>query len=75
MAFPLDLVPAKFFLIFYYLPFKFVYFFPIQVAQGRLSSMELYKGLALLLFWCILLYFVSKLMWKRGLKKYGAYGN
>lgn len=34
MAFPLDLAPASLKSIFLFLPFKFVYFVPISIAQG-----------------------------------------
>ena len=75
MAFPLDLVFKGFQPILSFLPFRFFYFFPIQIIQGVLSVSEIILGIISLLIWMIFFFISSNILWKIGMKKYGAYGN
>lgn len=74
-TFPLDLVPASLRGIFTFLPFRLIYFFPIKVAQGGVSVSDFAINLGQLLLWMFAFYLLSKLLWKRGVRKYSAYGN
>lgn len=75
MTFPLALLPEGLKTVFNLLPFRFIYYFPISVALGSLSLSELLKGVFQILGWIFFFYLFSKILWHRGLKKYGAYGN
>lgn len=75
LAFPLDLVPISFRFLFDFLPFQFTYFFPIKVIQGTLSFGEIVPKMLLLFGWAVIFLFLSKVLWDKGLEKYGAYGN
>lgn len=74
-AFPLDLVPAGGRWLFELLPFRFVYYFPLSVALGRVNVQEFVWGFTQLLIWTMFFYVLHKILWNKGLKKYGAYGN
>ena len=75
MSFPLDLAPQKLQPVFNFLPFRFVFAFPIAVAQGRLSPSQLLTGVAQIVLWSLFFWQLSLLLWKRGLRRYEAYGN
>lgn len=74
-TFPLDLVPAGLRGLFTFLPFRFIYFFPVKVAQGDITFIELVINLGQLFLWMFAFYLLSRLLWKRGVRKYSAYGN
>ncbi|MBU4210061.1 ABC-2 family transporter protein [Patescibacteria group bacterium] len=75
MSFPLDLLPENLWKIFNFLPFKFIYFVPVSVLRGRLSSFEIGFQVVQLLAWIGFFHFLSEILFKLGLKKYEAYGN
>lgn len=75
MIFPLDLIPQRLRSFFNFLPLKFLYFYPVNIAQGRFSFNQIMIGFGQLLAWLLFFYFFSKILWKKGLRRYGAYGN
>lgn len=75
MTFPLDLIPDRFMAIFNFLPFRFIYFLPITIARGNLSSSEILASFFQIIAWILFFYFCSEALWQQGLKKYQAYGN
>lgn len=75
LSFPLDLVPQNMRGVFTILPFRFVYYFPIKVAQGNMPITTLLTELGQMLLWIGVFFVTSKVLWRQGLKKYGAYGN
>ena len=74
MAFPVDLVPTGLKSIFLFLPFKFVYYVPISIVQG-ISLDALFSNLVQIICWIAIFGVMAKLLWRAGIKKYGAYGN
>jgi ABC-2 type transport system permease protein len=74
MSFPLDLIPGRFRPIFDFLPFRFFYFLPISIAQGKLSFSQTLLQFLALLAWLCFFYCLARFLWKKGVKKYGAYG-
>lgn len=75
LTFPLDLLPANFISLFNFLPFRFLYYIPIKVAQGAMTTERLLIELGQLVLWTIGFLIIGHILWKLGLKKYGAYGN
>lgn len=74
-SFPLDLLPGGLRGLFGFLPFRFVYYFPVRVAQGMVSGQEFILEFGQLFLWTIGFGVAGQVLWRRGLKKYGAYGN
>ncbi len=73
------LIPISFFpeilkTLLNYLPFKYLISFPIDVYLGKVASMEIISGIVFQFAWIIILYFTSKLMWNKGIKKYSSVG-
>lgn len=73
-VFPLDIFPSLIQKILYALPFPYLIFFPLQVYLGKLSPPQVFQGLGLAFFWLIILWFLLKIIWNRGLKVYQAFG-
>lgn len=75
LSFPIDLVPQNIRVIFNILPFRFIYYFPIKVAQGNMPVNTLFTELGQLILWIVVFFVLGKVLWRQGLRKYGAYGN
>ncbi len=75
LSFPLDLVPRSIQPIFTILPFRFIYYFPIKTAQGGMTAPAFLSEFGQLILWVGVFFVLGKLLWRMGLRKYGAYGN
>jgi len=75
VIFPLDLVPEAYRAIFNFLPFRFIYFLPIKIAQGRIDFSQILYQWMQLMVWLLFFFYLSKILWRKGLRKYEAYGN
>ncbi len=56
------------------LPYRYMLSFPIEIITGRLSSHEIWQGFGITIFWSCCFGLLMRLIWKRGLKVYSAYG-
>ena len=74
LSFPIDIVPTSYRWIFNILPFRLIYYFPVSIAQGNLDYPDVLVGLVHTVIWLLFFYLLSNVLWKRGLRKYGAYG-
>lgn len=70
---PLWLIPEKLLLIYEALPFKYLYYYPISLGCGTadkpISSVILSQ-----FGWCIVLSFISQVIYQRGCKKFQDFG-
>lgn len=73
-AFPLDIFPKSLTTLFKFLPTSYFIFFPAQIFLGKLSGQEIAQGLLIMVSWLVILIYLSKVAWGKGLKIYGAYG-
>lgn len=73
-AFPLDIFPHAVYQILQWLPTSYLIFFPAQIYLGRLAVSEIIQGIAMMSLWLIILVVLSRFVWQKGLKIYGAYG-
>jgi ABC-2 type transport system permease protein len=71
---PLAFLPVWLEQIAYYLPFSYMLYFPIIAFEGKLSIIDLWHVFALQLFWIAVCYFLYRMLWRAGLKKYTAVG-
>ena len=56
------------------LPFKYMLYFPTTVLLGKVAPTDYVFGMSMQLLWIVVLGGVSQLMWKKGVKRYVAYG-
>lgn len=71
---PLNLFPAGVEKILNYFPFKYLFYFLVQVYQGKLESDVLVNNFIIELSWIILFGIVINILWKAGVKKYENFG-
>jgi ABC-2 type transport system permease protein len=56
------------------LPFQYLAYFPAAVFLGKISGPALVQGLLIQLAWALGLAVLSRVLFKFGLRRYGAYG-
>lgn len=72
--FPIDILPPSLQKIAMALPFPYMIFFPVQVYLGKISGPAQVQGFATSTAWLILLYFLMRHVWNKGLRAYQAFG-
>lgn len=73
-VFPLDIFGEKIAFLLDLLPFGYTTQFPVNIINGRFDRTRIVAGLAGQLIWILILALLSKIMWKRGLKRFTAIG-
>lgn len=72
---PIDLMPPFFQKIAAVLPFKYLIYMPAQLFLGKSSANEQLVGLTIQSLWLIALVFLTKKIWRKGIRIYSAFGN
>ena len=72
--FPLLMLPAKIFLTLQFLPFMYTSYVPTMLLLERTSFDLILKNLFISVVWLTTLCLFSTILWKRGMKRYSAYG-
>jgi ABC-2 type transport system permease protein len=71
---PLDLFPAAVQRIALVLPFRFLLSFPVELALGRLSRAHALELLLAQAGYISIALIATHFVWRRGLRRYAAYG-
>lgn len=71
---PITLFPAGLLVMIKFLPFRYMYSFPLEIALGKLTSPELFLGFVMGLVWTFLLIVIYKIIWTKGTKFYTSAG-
>lgn len=71
---PLAMFPAALQALLVFLPFRYCLAFPIEIVLGGLTSDQIALGLAIQSTWVGAFFVLFQLVWRRGLKSYGAVG-
>jgi ABC-2 type transport system permease protein len=72
--FPFDLLPPFFANLLKNLPFQYLAYFPAMIFLGKVQGDSLIRGLVIELAWAVGLIVVALLLYRRGLRRYSAYG-
>ena len=72
--FPLDMLPPALQHALWFTPFPSMLYVPISIYMGKLAGNGIASGLLMQLFWVLLMYALARFMWRRGIKKYSAFG-
>jgi len=75
LNFPLDFVSQNIRWIFDFLPFKYLFYIPVSYMNGTRGSEYILNDLIGLALWATLFIILGNVLWKNGIKRYGAYGN
>lgn len=71
---PLTLLPGKFLGLARILPFRYTFSFPLEIYFSRARGFEIMSGFFWGIFWLVITYFLVKLLWREGLKRYASFG-
>jgi ABC-2 type transport system permease protein len=72
--FPLNMLPPAIQHILAFTPFPSMLYVPISIYMGNLTGNGIALGLLTQLFWVLMMYALARFMWRRGIKKYAAFG-
>jgi ABC-2 type transport system permease protein len=72
--FPLDMLPATLQHALWFTPFPSMLYVPISIYMGKISGSGIVPGLLTQMFWVLLMYALARFIWRRGIKKYAAFG-
>jgi ABC-2 type transport system permease protein len=72
--FPLDLLPPFWSGLLRALPFQYLAYFPASVFLGKIQGEALVQGLLLELVWAALFILMARELYRRGLRRYSAFG-
>jgi len=72
--FPLTVFGEKAMAVLRFLPFQYVIYFPLNVVVGNETTNGIISGIAMQIIWILLLFGLSKIVWRIGMKKYIAAG-
>jgi ABC-2 type transport system permease protein len=72
--FPLDMLPEPWRSIVEILPFRYLAYFPSAVFLGKVTGVELIRGLCLEAMWVLLFIGLSRIVFQYGVKRYSGFG-
>jgi ABC-2 type transport system permease protein len=72
--FPLDILPPMLTKLLFLTPFPYQMFFPVSIYVGKVTGAQMYQGLVVQTCWVMAFYFIARLFWIRGIRKYSAVG-
>jgi len=72
--FPLDVLPPVVKEVLFYTPFPYQLYLPVGIYMGKVTGVELIRGLIMQAGWVVLAYLLAQLAWHRGIRKYAAVG-
>jgi len=71
---PLSFFPGWLVNFLNFLPFKYLYYFPVAIFLGQVSLNEAVFGVAVSFAWLVVLYLSYKIIWFFGLRHYNVFG-
>ncbi len=71
---PLDLYPPAVRAVIEWTPFPYLVYYPVRVLTGVADRAEFWRSCGILLAWVGLFVLLRGLLWRRGLRRYGAVG-
>lgn len=72
--FPLDILPPALARVLSFTPFPYQLYFPVSIYMGKTTGAALGLGLAIQAAWVLAAWFLARLAWNRGIRKYAAAG-
>jgi ABC-2 type transport system permease protein len=71
---PLELFPAGLRQLAYWLPFRSILGFPVEILMGRLSWTDIWFGFGVTAMWIVIFFMAYRILWRLGLRRYEAVG-
>lgn len=74
MLFPLNILPGYLYNLIQLLPFPYMVYFPVQILLGKIIGFEAIKIILQAVMMLFLSWWISRVIWKKGLRQYTADG-
>jgi ABC-2 type transport system permease protein len=71
---PIELYPQWAQNIIVWTPWPYVTYYPVQILGGKLADAELWRVLLMQVLWLVVFVVLRQVLWRSGLKRYGAVG-
>lgn len=71
---PIEMFPEKVINFLEFTPFYYIYYWPVKLITGSSSIISLHNKFFTMLVWAIILFIISKIVFKRLIKRYTAFG-
>lgn len=71
---PLSFYPPTLRAVIAWTPFPYLVYHPVRVLNGSANGIEIVQIIAIQLFWLLVFVLLRALLWRRGLRQYGAVG-
>ncbi|PQQ35893.1 ABC transporter permease [Photorhabdus luminescens] len=68
--FPIDILPSNIVAVIDKTPFPYLAYFPLRVLLTDMDEINVMSGLIIQAIWCLIFFFLGRIVWKQGLKKY-----
>lgn len=72
---PLHLLPPVLFEISRLLPFAYMIYFPVMVAQGSISGADILQGISIQVCWIVAFMCMYHFMWRQAMRKFSGVGD
>ena len=72
--FPLMVLPASIYNVLKYSPFQYMLYYPVCILQGNYTNNEMLLFTVIGMMWSIVLFAIARLVWRKGLSSYSAFG-
>lgn len=72
--FPIDFLPSALAQVLQFLPFQYIIYFPVRLFIGAESAQSTATGFAVQGVWILVTVLIVRLAWRRGTRRYGAFG-
>jgi ABC-2 type transport system permease protein len=71
---PIELLPEPLRTAAFYLPFRYMMSFPIEILMGRLELNAILTGFGGIAVWVAVLFGIYRFMWAKGIRQFSAFG-
>lgn len=72
--FPLDILPNWLTILLQFTPFPYLVYYPIAIFLGKFSAIEIVRIIIQTGIWVLVMYYLTKFIWKKGLIIYSSEG-
>lgn len=72
--FPIDILPNSVVNFLSYTPFPYIFYFPVKIYLGQLTTIQIFQGIFMACVWSVILSLSVARVWKNGLRVYSAEG-
>ena len=72
---PMELMPAWLERISWYLPFRWIIWFPVELLLNRLDRATIVAGFQMQVLWLVVALVLLQVTWRLGVRKFTAVGN